>query len=168
MTERSLSHEVSTAIYELQRYLCDEMAPMMVSDAITVLMTQRIEVVAPQIHGWVNAQYARGDAKYSVSDYFYHALKKLHIVSEFKLIEPEQLRAWLQALTEHLLPYCPEDEREKLVAQIGHLGEAEAVLTAAPVEKIYHAAGGGAKPAGGPRGATGAAGAPARGGAANV
>ncbi len=141
MSERTLTDEFTGAVDELQRYLCDEMAPMMVSDSVRFLMEQPPDLVAPQIFAWVQSQYSRGDSRYSTSDYIYHALKKIHLIGEFHLIDAQHLRECLQKLEEPLLEFCPEGDRGKLRQQIAQLGNSVANLTSAPVERIYQAAG---------------------------
>src|SRR5262245_48274805 len=122
MSENTQTAEFALAIQELHRYLGDEMAPMMVTDSVTLLMEQPPGLVAPQIHAWIGSQYSRGGPKYTTSDYIYHALKKIHLLGEFKLIEIEKIDKFVDSLTSYLLPYCPEEERHKLQQQLKHLG----------------------------------------------
>jgi hypothetical protein len=147
MNEMAQSAELHEAVQELQRSLGDELAPMMVTDSVLVLMDHPPALVAAQIHAWVTNQFSRRDPKYSFSDYLYHSLKKLHLLSEFDLIDADRLREYLEALGGELLAYCPEAERETLHQQLGQLAESVAVLgsSAAVVETIYQH--GGARPA---------------------
>jgi len=139
MSETVQSAEFRTAVYELHRYLCDELAPMMVTDSVLVLMEQPPSVVAPQINAWLGSQFSRGGPKYSASDYLYHSMKKLHLLCEFDLIDAPQLREYLKLLGEELLAYCPEDDRDNLRQQFGRLGESAPVLASTPVENLYQA-----------------------------
>lgn len=141
MSDTSQTAEFRGAVQELHRYLCDELAPMMVTDSILFLMEQPPQIVAPQIHAWVGEQYSRGDSKNSIADYIYHALKKLHILGEFRLIDEAALKEPLQNLAAELLGFCAAEERDKLRQQISRLGQSQAMLTSAPVENIYRAGG---------------------------
>jgi len=139
MNEMAQSAELREAVHELQRYLGDELAPMMVTDSVLVLMDHPPALVAAQIHAWTNSQFSRRDPKYSFSDYLYHSLKKLHLLSEFDLIDTERLRDYLEALGSEVLAYCPEEERATLQQQLGQLAESVAVLGggSATVDTIY-------------------------------
>src|SRR5712672_27821 len=98
MSETAMGNELRAAVHELQRYLGDELAPMMVSDSMLLLMEQSPALLAPQIHAWVGSQYSRGGSNYTASDYPYHAVKKLHVLCELDLIGAERLRDYLKQL----------------------------------------------------------------------
>lgn len=142
MGDLSQAAEFRIAVLEIQRYLGDEVAPMMVTDSMELLMGQPAELLAPQILAWVGNQCSAGDARNSMADYLYHTLKKLHLLAEFNLVDAEPLRKYLKDLSQHLMAVCPEEERDRLQLQVGNLGESESLATAAPVENIYRAGGG--------------------------
>ncbi|HZE88732.1 MAG TPA: hypothetical protein VE404_04245, partial [Verrucomicrobiae bacterium] len=142
MSETAMGNELRAAVHELQRYLGDELAPMMVSDSMLLLMEQSPALLAPQIHAWVGSQYSRGGSNYTASDYLYHAVKKLHVLCELDLIGAERLRDYLKQLGEILIEDCPDEERERLRQQFGRLGESIAAMTTTQVDKIYQAGGG--------------------------
>ena len=72
--------EVKEALFELQRYLSDSLAPMMVSDAINLLLDYPAELVAKEIETWMTAQF-RSAKRAAVSDYLYHAVEKIHAMT---------------------------------------------------------------------------------------
>ncbi len=129
MTEQSLDGEVRFALYELQRYLSDEFAPMMAVESVDLLLNSPAEVVASVIQGWASAQYGRAGASIPVSDYLFHSCKKIHLMSELNLLEPERVTKYLEALGRILLEFCPPDDRETLWANLSGLGAIEAALS---------------------------------------
>jgi len=124
----------------LTRYLSDEVAPLVFSEALDALLDQPPLLVAAEIRAWVAAQY-RGAEPLPVSDYLFHTVRKLHVVGELGLVAADRLRDYLAALGELLLEQCPEPDRDALAADLAHLDESRAVL-AAPVQ-IVHRPGGG-------------------------
>ncbi|MCI0617581.1 hypothetical protein L0244_31795, partial [bacterium] len=114
--------QVSKALEELQQYLSDQLAPMMVVDSIETLAECPPEVVGRAIFAWVGVQYRTGKP-IPASDYFFHALKKIHMMREYKLIPPEKIKPFLQRLKYVVLEYCPPEDREILNQNLENLGE---------------------------------------------
>ncbi len=83
MSQTRQSPQLREAIYELHRYFSDEMAPMMVADSVQLLLRQPPQLVATEIQGWVGNQSTRQGADFVVSDFLFHAMKKIHLLSEF-------------------------------------------------------------------------------------
>jgi len=157
MSAQPPNAEVEEALVELQQYLSDAVAPLIVSDSILLLMRYPPEVVANAIRAWTGAQYRRGSsASVPVSDYLYHTLKKIHQMAEFKLVAQEPLEQYLAALRPLILSLCPAEDRAMLIENLGRLGEAP-TSTISQAQTIFRQA-----PAAGsgPR-ASAAAGAPA-------
>src|SRR5882672_423756 len=50
-------------------------------------------------------------------------------MSELNLLEPERVKAYLEALGRILLEFCPQDDRETLWANLSGLGAIEAALS---------------------------------------
>jgi hypothetical protein len=79
--------ELQGALLELQQYLSDAVPPLVVADSIELLMKYPPQAVLPTIRAWTGAQYRGGaGAGVPVSDYLFHALKKIHMMGEFKLV----------------------------------------------------------------------------------
>jgi len=153
MSEATSQAGVRQALYDLQRYLSDQLAPMMVTDAVELLVQCPPQIVAKEIHGWVDAQFRGPNAELTVSDCIYHAMKKLHMMMEFDLIAKEMLEGYLQSLVSIVVEFVPESDRELLRDSLGRLGEGESA-TASPVS-VLHRHGGREKPAGAGSGAAG-------------
>ena len=69
----NLNHAAS----ELQRYLSDEIAPLMAAEYFEELAPAPPELGARVIGGWVNSQLHGPSSKLTVSDLIYHARKEL-------------------------------------------------------------------------------------------
>ena len=123
---------VRQALYDLQRYLSDQLAPMMVADAVELLLRCPPQLVANEIQGWVDAQFRAPDPGLTVSDCVYHAMKKLHLMAEFDLIEKQMLEAYMEGLGEIVVGLCPEGDRDFLRDNLHRLGQIEDA-TASPV-----------------------------------
>ena len=136
MTEQTPGVEVRSALYELQRYLSDELAPMMAVEAVDLLLDAPPAAVAPVIQAWVSAQYGRAGSNASVSDYLFHSLKKIHVLCELELLERNRVMKYLEELGRLLLEFCPVADRETLWANLGGLGTQEGAMTS-PVEIIH-------------------------------
>ncbi|HSE39900.1 MAG TPA: DUF4388 domain-containing protein [Acidobacteriota bacterium] len=140
MSDLNNEPRVAKALEELHQYLSDQLAPLMVVDTIEVLSECPPEIVGNAIFAWVGAQYRTGQA-IPASDYFFHAIKKIHMMKEYKLLPPEKLMPFLQQLKYVVLEYCPTEDREILRKSLENIGEGSAAM-AAPVEVIYRQAGG--------------------------
>ena len=79
---------VREALLDIQRYLADEIAPLMAVDAARVLLRMPPKFGAVAIEHWLEGQLSAPNRAVTVSSYLYHAVKKIHLFSEFKLIEP--------------------------------------------------------------------------------
>jgi hypothetical protein len=141
MTAPSENPEVKEALYELQQYLSDRLAPLMVADSLGMLVTLPPQVVAAEIQTWISAQYHGAGAQVPISDYLFHALRKIHEVGDFRLIPEAALGTFLQELKTLLLEFCPEADRELLQSNLGRLG-ASTTGPPPPVEILHRQPGG--------------------------
>ena len=136
MSEPSTKAAVRDALHELHSYLSDQMAPMMVTDSIELLLRCPPQVVAQSIEGWVSSQYRGAAASAPVSDCLFHAMKKIHLMSEFELIGQELIEKYLSELANLVIGQCPEQDRPMLARNISQLGKADGAA-AAQVEILY-------------------------------
>ncbi len=124
--------ELQEALIELQQYLSDAVAPLIVADSVQLLMKYPPDVVANAIRAWTGAQYRRGSAAaVPVSDYLFHTLKKIHMMAEFRLVPREPLEVYLSGLRPLILQLCPAEDRAMLIENLGRLGEAPASISQA-------------------------------------
>ena len=132
MTGQTPNPELEEALIELQQYLSDAVAPLIVADSVQLLMKYPPDVVANAIRAWTGAQYRRGSAAaVPISDYLYHTLKKIHMMAEFKLVPREPLEIYLAGLRPLILALCPAEDRSMLIENLGRLGEAPASISQA-------------------------------------
>lgn len=141
MADVASAGAVKQALHELQQYLCDQVPPLMVLDSVNALLEQPPEAAASAIQDWVVSQFQLHGGSALISDYLFHALKKIQMMAEFKLVPPDRLDPFLNALAQLLLKLCPTDEQAELGDRIQRLGRSETVLTStsATVEYLHRA-----------------------------
>ncbi|OYW02698.1 MAG: hypothetical protein B7Z61_11425 [Acidobacteria bacterium 37-71-11] len=76
-----------------------------------------------------------------VSDYLYHALRKLYVMGELNLVSKQAMGAYLEPLQAYMVEFCPEEDKELLRENLAHLGDVRAEL-AAPVLNLHRSQGG--------------------------
>jgi len=112
----------------------------MVHDSIEILLHHPPELVVNEIQGWAAEQYSIAGAQAPVSDYYFHAIKKLHLMAEYKLIADQILFPFLEHVSGFLLLACPEEDRGLLASNIARLGKTETILSG-PVQVLHRQAG---------------------------
>ena len=140
MENPTLTAEVREALFELQQYLSDSLAPLMVQDSILLLMQQPATLTGTQINAWAASQYRGPGASVPVSDYFFHALKKIYLMGEYELIPREPLQKFLTDLANIVLTYCPSEDRELLRTNLSRLGESTTIV-ASSVDYLHRQVG---------------------------
>jgi hypothetical protein len=131
--------KIAEALSELQQYLSDAIAPLVVADSISILLAVPPEVVADEIRNWTTSQHRRLGASVPISDYLYHAIRKLYVMGEFRLVSKEAMAAYLEVLKNYLLAFCPAEDRDLLRENLGHLADARSDLEA-PIATLHRAA----------------------------
>lgn len=133
MPGETINAEVREALEELQQYLSDSLPPLVVADSIKILLRYSAELVASNIHVWTASQY-RGGTEIPVSDYIFHAVKKIQLMGEFHLVPQGPFETYLEELKERVLVYCPEADRAFLQENLARLREASSTSasTASP------------------------------------
>lgn len=133
-----LDEAIREALVGLQRYLSDELPPMLFAEFFDTLLSLSPAVVGEEIRAWVAGQY-RGAVTRPISDYLFHAAKKIHVLRELQLVPRDQLEAFLGGLKEVLLHLCPAEDRSHLENDFAHLDDAGTVL-ASPVGMVHQRA----------------------------
>jgi hypothetical protein len=128
------------ALYDIQRYLADEIAPMMAVDAAATLLTLPPNYGATAVHHWLEGQLSAPDRAVTVSNYLYHAVKKIHLFSELRLVDPKAMQLYVGQLSRLLVKLCPEREQSELKLRLSRIGESETKLSA-PVRLLNREAG---------------------------
>lgn len=140
MNELVADPRVREAVVEVQQYFSDALAPLVVADSVALLLGCPVELTAAAIHEWLTAQCRGKGTGVPVSDYLFHAIRKLQLIGEFKLAPKEQLDAFLATLKVAVMQYCPEDDREMLHTNLERLGEVQTNV-APPLAVIHRQAG---------------------------
>jgi hypothetical protein len=104
--------ELQGALFDIQRYLQDEIPPLNASDAVTTLIGQPPQVLMQEVRVWAVGQSRLQSA--SMSDLLFHALRKVHLVGALKLIDRAAADAYLASVIPLALEACPPEERELL------------------------------------------------------
>jgi hypothetical protein len=131
---------------ELQRYLSDDIAPMMVVEYFEELVPHSPELTAKIIAQWIMSQHGGRADNVSTSDLIFHALKKLSMLSELELVRRDTMLHALHEVSKRLLQVCPEDQRDDLRLRLSHLGEGSSVV-ASRAEFLHRGSGGAGTPA---------------------
>jgi len=126
--------EVQEAVVELHQYLSDQKPPLMVAEAVGLLLRCPPHYLAAQIHVWVSGQVLTAP----VADYLYHGAKKISLMGDLDLLPKEALARRLPQLTDALVQYAPESDREILREHLTRLGQAGQAATLAAPGVIYH------------------------------
>ncbi|HYK42570.1 MAG TPA: DUF4388 domain-containing protein [Thermoanaerobaculia bacterium] len=142
MSGEQSTAEVREALEELQQYLSDFLPPLVVADSIQLLLRYSPELMAQNIHSWTASQY-RGSTEIPVSDYLFHAVKKIHLMGEFKLVPQAPFELYLQELKEKIVAYCPESDREFLRENLTRLKESGPTSGPASHDAIFRQGPGG-------------------------
>ncbi len=149
----TMNSELREALDELEQYLSDTLPPLVVAESFRVLLQYAPELMASNIHSWTISQY-RGGTEIPVSDYLFHAVKKIHLMGEFNLVPRGPFETFLEELKERVLVYCPEGDREFLRSNLTRLKDAtSSSATMAAVDVLFRQA-----PATGARGLAAAGG----------
>ena len=158
MTDRVREEEVRESLWELGRYLSDELAPLMAADSIRTLMLCPPQLAAKAIVDWAATQNRGVHAHLTFSDCAFHSLKKIRHIGELDLVPRAAIEEFIAELVRLLLEHCPSVERERFAESMGHLGDGESSL-ASTVQFLHRPPGfGGSETTGA---VTGAAGSPA-------
>ena len=104
--------EIREALFELQRYLSDQIAPLMFVEAADLLVRHVPDLTANEIQSWTAEQHTLAGTSAPTSDYLFHAVKKLHLLAEYKLISEETIRPFIERIATILLQVCPEEDRD--------------------------------------------------------
>lgn len=140
MVPEATSPEVREAIEELHLYLSDILPPLVVADAMKLLVQCPASLTASNVQSWTVIQHRSG-SDVSFSDYIFYALRKIFLVGQYRLVPEEPFDRFLEELKSLVLDFCPESEREALREKLARLPEALETLTASVDALIRHRAG---------------------------
>ena len=142
-----LDQRLQGALEDLQGYLADNLAPLLVADAFETLLEYPPALTAEQLRIWSFFQFQGRGGVTPISDILYHAIKKIQTLEIHHLVPQDRFEGFLGGVAIALLEVCPDAERERLAGLLRHLRESVGGATAL-VERIHRAGGPGAPPAG--------------------
>ena len=128
--DSAVQEDARQALLEMQRYLADEIAPMMAVDAASALLRMPPKYGAAAIQHWLEEQLRAPNQAVTVSRYLYHAVKKFHLFSEFELIDKPAMDRYVAGLSRLVLQLCPDRERDELALRLSRIGKAKTTLSA--------------------------------------
>lgn len=126
---------VRQAFAEMQRYLADEIAPLMAAEAAEVIVALPAKVGAEIIWRWLETQLTAPDRVTSVSGYVYHAVKKFHQLGEVGVVDPRKMDRYVSELSRVVVRLVPEREQTELRLKLSRIAEVRTTL-AAPVSLL--------------------------------
>ena len=129
---------VQEALTELGQYLSDNLPPLMVADSLTVLTRVPSHQVAAEIASWATGQQSAGGLP--LTDYYYHGLRKVQLVGEFRLVPPSLFDPFFTKLKNTMLEGVAGSDRERLAADLARLSEGHSV-SVEKVEVLHRPAG---------------------------
>ncbi|HQR44633.1 MAG TPA: DUF4388 domain-containing protein [Thermoanaerobaculia bacterium] len=125
---KEITSDVREALTELQRYLSDAIAPLMVAESMTLLLEYPAELTAFEINAWTAAQFRSKMGTVPVSDYLYHAVDKIFQLGSYGLVPKDRMREYLDELIPIVVHQAPEDDRDLLRANLARLGEGDSMV----------------------------------------
>jgi hypothetical protein len=135
VSDERVDSRLERAIEEFQQYLSDLLPPLVVSETVALLLKCPPDLMAANIYSWLTAQYRTG-RPIPISDYLFHAAKKIHLMGEYNLVPPAEVNDFLARMKPMLLSYCPPDEREFLGQNLDRMDEMPTTMSS-PVEVVY-------------------------------
>ncbi len=118
MVEGAFAGDVREAVEELQSYLSDIVAPLLVADSIDLLVTQTPAIGVDALRSWVAGQVRGRGLGSSPADFLFHAVKKVHDLGTAGLVDRERLKGWLEEVIDGLVMQAPALEQETLRTQL--------------------------------------------------
>lgn len=134
-------YEQREALQQLQRYLSDNIAPMIFADSMDTLLATPPEYISAQIVAWVASLHG-GDSQLATADYLFHAAKKFHLLGELELLPREQVAAFLRTVKPYLLRACPDQDRGSLATDFDNLELSQGAEAPSVMGHIHRPGGG--------------------------
>jgi hypothetical protein len=141
MQDGAWTGDAGEAVEELQAYLSDQVAPLLVVDSVELLLSESATLGAGAIRSWIGAQSrSPTQQQLSLGDYLFHAIKKIQLLGRLKLVNGDRLTAYVGSLVEILISEAREEERGALRAMLQQASEGEASF-AATAQRLHRPVG---------------------------
>ncbi|MEM1245078.1 MAG: DUF4388 domain-containing protein [Acidobacteriota bacterium] len=122
---------------ELEGYLNDTLAPLQVADSVIAFLEHEPEGASRAILRWADQQLNANLHSIPISEFLYHALRKIHLFQDLGLADADRVRVLLRTATRQVRTFCPSDELADFDANLARLDE-ESRMTKA-VEFLHRA-----------------------------
>jgi len=116
------STDFAVAAFEFQRYLSDQVPPLMIEEEFGILLRNKPLALVEATMYWV-MQAKPPQTETATADRILHAVRKIALMGEFDLVPRPALRAFLDDYCREILKHCPPSERPRLVESIATLIE---------------------------------------------
>ncbi|HSM13291.1 MAG TPA: hypothetical protein VLA66_04425, partial [Thermoanaerobaculia bacterium] len=113
MAER-IDPRLREAFEEVDSYLADLLAPLLVADSVEVLLDYPVELSAELLRSWALSQYEARGGRSAMADLLYHAIKKIQLLEEHKLLPEDRFAAFLASLAGKISEGLAAADRERL------------------------------------------------------
>ncbi len=107
------SAEYAVAAFEFQRYLSDQVPPLMIEEEFGILLSSPPAALVEATMYWVTQGRPPQTAS-ATADLILHAVRKIALMGEFDLVPRPALHAFLQEYCRQILEHCPVSERSRL------------------------------------------------------
>jgi len=114
--------EYAVAAFEFQRYLSDQVPPLMIEEEFSILLRNPPEALVAPTMQWV-AQAKPPQTAASTADLILHAARKIAVMGEFDLVPRPALRAFMDAYFKQIIEHSPFSERPRLITSFAALLE---------------------------------------------
>ena len=136
MEAATLNPNISEALAAVGQYLSDTIPPVQAVEPVATLLQQPTQLMVSEILEWIPTQFQGNNNNVSYADYLFHAVTKLHYLTQLQLIPEQALAPYLDSVKQLLLDRCPPGDRRLLQENFGRLGMFE-TATATQIGLIY-------------------------------
>ena len=135
MEAATLDPNISEALAAVGQYLSDTIPPVQAVEPVATLLEQPAQLIVSEILEWISAQFQGDNRNVSCADYLFHAVSKLHYLTQLQLIPEQALAPYLDSVKQLLMDRCPPEDRRLLQENFGRLGMSD-TATATPIGLI--------------------------------
>ena len=119
---RAEDPQLREALDELELYLADQLAPLLVAGAVEQLLARPPALTGELLARWAFEQASLRPRELAAAELLFHALRKVHQLHELGLVTDPRFLPFLRELAADMLQRCPPEQRERLAGLIAQLG----------------------------------------------
>ena len=109
------SAEYAVAAFEFQRYLSDQVPPLMIEEEFGILLSGPPAALVAATMYWVT-ETRRPQTAVATADLILHGVRKIALMGEFDLVPRPALRAFMEDFCRRILEQCPVSVTQYMVA----------------------------------------------------